>query len=137
MPTSDQLSVAARAIRDGFEKGVPFLKFGEGDSAVILCQRRAGEEIDYPGCEDIRVALEDGVFKRYVKMSGEEKSFVFLGVAPFSPNDVYFAHLLDDLDHWSMEAVPFDVAYQVMQFEAAQTRQAAREAFRAARNVGI
>jgi hypothetical protein len=137
MPTSQQIALAARAIRRGFESGIPFLQFSEGESAVVLCRRRAGEEIEHRDCEFIVEALDDGVFKRFRKQSGEKTSFIFMGVAPYSPGDEWLEHLLDGLDDLSLEVLPMDVAHQVMQFEAAQARQNAREASRQARSPGM
>jgi hypothetical protein len=137
MPTPQQISIAARAIRQGFDKGIPFLQFSEGENAVVLCRRRAGEEIEHPDCDFVVEAFDDGVFKRYRKQSGDKTSFIFMGAAPYSPNDDWFEHLLEGLDDLSLEVLPMDVAYQVMQFETAQARQSAREASRQARSPGM
>jgi hypothetical protein len=137
MSTSQQISLAARAIRQGFEKGIPFLQFSEGEKAVVLCRRRAGEEIEHPDCEFIVEALDDGVFKRFTKHSGDKTSFIFMGIAPYSPGDEWFSHLLEGLDDLSLEVLPMDVAHQVLQFEAAQARQKAREASRQNRSFGM
>jgi hypothetical protein len=122
MATADQIFNATRAIRQGFDKGIPALKFGEGENALVLCRRRKGEEIEIDN-ENAVEALTDAVFKRCLKVVGEARSFTYLAVAPFYPDGDDLAVYLEGLDHETLEILPMDAAYQVMQFEAAEARQ--------------
>jgi hypothetical protein len=127
--TQDQRFKAVRAIVSSFQAGIPFLKFGDGNDALVLAYRKRGEEIDDPDCDQLYVAMDDAVFKRCIKESGGERSFTYLAYSPLSSDylDDALAATFDALPFETMEIMPMDAAHQTMQWEAAQSRQERRE----------
>jgi hypothetical protein len=135
MATQEQRFKAVRAIISSFQGGIPFLRFGEGEEALVLAYRRRGAEIDDPECDQLFVAMDDAVYKRCVKESGGERSFVYLAYSPLSADhlDDALAATFDSLSHETMEILPMDAAHQSMQWENAQDRSERRERGRAQR----
>lgn len=135
MATQEQRFKAVRAIISSFQGGIPFLKFGEGDDALVLAYRKRGAEIDDPECDQLFVAMDDAVYKRCVKESGGERSFVYLAFSPLAADhmDDALAATFDSLSYETMEIMPMDAAHQSIQWENAQVRSERRERSRAQR----
>ena len=129
MATQEQRAKAVNAIISSFQGGIPFLKFGEGDDALVLAYRKRGQEIDDPQCDQLFVAMDDAVFKRCIKETGGERSFTYLAYSPLAADhlDDALAATFDNLPFETMEIMPMDAAYQSMQWESAQARSERRE----------
>lgn len=129
MATREQRQNAVRAIISSFQGGIPFLKFGEGEDALVLAYRKRNEEIDDPDCDQLFVAMTDAVYKRCVKESGGERSFTYLAYSPLAADDLdnALAVTFDALPYVTMEIMPMDAAHQSMQWEAAQASSKRRE----------
>lgn len=124
-----------RAIISSFQGGIPFLKFGEGPEALVLAYRKRGAEIDDPECDQLFVAMDDAVYKRCIKESGGERTFVYLAYSPLEADclDDALAITFDSLSYETMEILPMDAAHQSMQWENTQARQERRDRGRAGR----
>lgn len=129
MATTEQRIRAVRSIVTSFQAGIPFLKFGDGADALVLAYRRRGAEIDDPDCDQLYVAMADAVYKRCIKISGGEKSFTYMAYSPLSADhlDDALAATFDSLPFETMEIMPMDAAYQLMQWENAQAREERRD----------
>lgn len=130
MLTDGQIRRAARAVKNSFDKGIPFLKFGDGDDALVLCYRRKGETIESDECESDLLVHQTAVFKRCLKFSGDRKGFTFLPISHLTEDDLADAlpRHLENLDFATVETLPMDAAYQTMQHEENQERSARRTA---------
>jgi hypothetical protein len=135
MATREQRFKAVRAIISSFRGGIPFLKFGEGDDALILAYRKRGAEIDDPACDQLFVAMDDAVYKRCVKESAGERRFTYLAYSPLDADylDDALAATFDSLPFDTMEIMPMDAAHQSIQWENAQARSERRDQSRAQR----
>ncbi len=117
-------SAAVRSIISSFKEGIPFLRFGEGNEALVLAYRKRGEEIDDPDCDNLFEALQQGVFKRCLKISGDRTEFVYLYFAPLTDEylDDALSPSLEALPPEVLETIPYDCAFQVMRWNKAQER---------------
>lgn len=94
------------------ENPVPYFALGEGDDALVLAYRRKGGVLEAGG--EQWEALQSGVFKRCLKISGIQRGFTFLFASPLFEEDLRDAlegHLqpLDD------EQLDLDLAKASMQ----------------------
>jgi hypothetical protein len=135
MATQEQRFNAVRAIISSFQGGIPFLKFGEGDDALVLAYRKREQEIDDPECDQLFVAMTDAVYKRCVKESGGERSFIYLAYSPLAADDLdnALSATFDGLPFETMEIMPMDAAYQSIQWENSRASSERRERSRGKR----
>lgn len=126
LATEQQRQRAVRSIVSAFKTGIPFLKFGEGENALVLAYRRKNEEIDDPDCDETFIATSSAVFKRCLKLSAGKTTYTYLGFAPLIDDylDDALAATFDALDPVAIEALPIDAAFQAVQWQStAQGRQ--------------
>jgi hypothetical protein len=111
---------------------IPFLKFGEGAEQLALAYRKKGAVIEDEACDENFKALQTGVYRRFRKISGDREGFTWMRMSSIEEDEVRDALIerFNAMSHVDIESLPLDAAYQVMQYQEATKRQAARSSFR-------
>jgi hypothetical protein len=131
MHDESSIERAASAISK-YAPQIPFLKFGEGPEQLALAYRKKGAVIEDDACEDAFEALQTGVYRRFRKISGGREGFTWMRMSSIEGDDIRDALIehFNAMSHVDIESLPLDAAYQVMQYQEATKRQAARSSFR-------
>lgn len=107
---------------------IPFLKFGEGDTQLVLCYRKKGQVIEDDACDMDAEALQTGVFRRFRKISNGTEGFTWMRISSIEEDEIKDALLetFHSMSYVDIESLPLDAAYQVMQHEEATARASRR-----------
>lgn len=128
MIAQKEKDAAIRSILSAFQTGVRFLKFGEGEDALLLAYRKRGEKIHDFSCTMDFEAMQTGVYKRCLKESAGEKDFVYLYYAPLIDDylEDALSPVFDSMEPDVVRSIPSDAAFQTMRFEQATANAAKR-----------
>jgi hypothetical protein len=131
MHDESSIERAASAI-SRYSPQIPFLKFGEGADQLVVAYRKKGAVIDDEACDEPLEALQTGVYRRFRKISADREGFTWMRMSSIEEDDVRDALIerFNAMSHVDIESLPLDAAYQVMQYQEATKRQAARSSFR-------